>query len=273
MKILFDFDTMASGGAQRAKYDIARAFARYNAPVATEGMPGGGGRSVEIDAKVRKTADIEYREVVVLMKDGQRVIFRVKRSGDIYQVLVNGIAVPITEQHDQTAAIREIVDHLNARRKQFQKRLAAVRVPMKRGSGITTKMQIKQLAAKEAGLVVMIEDARAELAEITKESDPVAAAQTMDSAAAEEGSAAEVAGQASEVAGDTPASDPVPEADPALDSAAVAAAADETFELAASGAASEEAQEAQLPIVEGVVETSAPEVIETPAEPAAADGL
>lgn len=164
--ILFDFDKMAGNGSAQARYKIARAFARYNVPTATEGEKGGGSRAVEIDTKIRRVADIAFREVLVMMKDGQRVILRVKRSGDIYQVLVNGKVLPIKSQTDQGAAIREIADALNAGRAQFQKRLSAVRVPVKRGLLVTTRMQVRQLKAKIAGLDVMIEDAQQELADL-----------------------------------------------------------------------------------------------------------
>lgn len=165
MQPLFNFDDMTTGAA-RAKYQIARLFAKYRAPVAAEGQPGGGGQSVTIDPKLRREAGISYRNVHVAMKDNQTVTFRVKQTGDIFQVLINGKATPIKDQHDQGAAIREIVDALNARRARHQKGLSAAKVPMRRGVSVSVKMQVNQLKAKLTALDTMIEDAKQELAEI-----------------------------------------------------------------------------------------------------------
>lgn len=165
MDNLFNFDDMAAASS-RARYQIAKLFAKYRAPTASEDQPGGGGKSVEIDPKVRRSSDISYRDVHVTMKDGQKVTFKVKQTGDIYQVLVNGKATPIKDQHNQAAAIREIVDVLNARRARFQKALTIAKVPMKRGVSVSTRMQVKQLKSKLVGLDDMIEDAKMELAEI-----------------------------------------------------------------------------------------------------------
>lgn len=163
MKILFDFENMAGRASGAMKYRIAQAFAKYNAPTASEGQPGGGGRAVEIDPTIRRSSGIPYREVLVLMKDGQRVILRVKAPGDVFQVTVNGRQIAIKNQDDHQAAIREIVDVLNSGRAKFQKRMATVRVPVKRGLAMSSRMQLKQMRAKVSVLDAMIEDAREEL--------------------------------------------------------------------------------------------------------------
>lgn len=165
MENLFNFDDMATGSA-RAKYQIAKLFAKYRAPTASEDKPGGGGKSVEIDPKLRRSSGITYRDVHVAMKDSQTVTFRVKQTGDIFQVLVNGRAVPIKSQGNQADAIREIVDVLNARRARLQKVLTMAKVPMRRGASVSVRMQVNQLKSKLVGLDAMIEDAKMELAEI-----------------------------------------------------------------------------------------------------------
>lgn len=206
MKLLFDFDQLAGAGAARIKYRIAQAFERYNTDLAGTGKPGGGGQSVEINPTIRRSSGIPYREVQVMMKDGQRVLLRIKSPGDVFQVLVNGRALAIKNQDDHQAAIREIVDQLNSGRAAFQKRMGAVRAPMKRGLAVSSRMQSKQLKAKLIVLDTLIEDARAELAELgVVEATPITQPEPPPAAALVPEPTAPAA----------PAPSPEPQADPA----------------------------------------------------------
>ncbi len=84
----------------------------------------------DASAMVKKSSGIAYREAYLTMADSQRVTLRVKETGDIFQVLINDRLVPIKEQDDHKAAIKEIVSHLDAGRAKFQAAMAKVKTPL-----------------------------------------------------------------------------------------------------------------------------------------------
>jgi hypothetical protein len=162
-KNLFNFEDMAKSGLKTAK-KIADKFKKLNVPVA--GQPA-------IDAKVRRSSGISYREITIVFKDSQKVVLRVKQTGDIYQVLLNGRDIPIKHQDDQNKAIVEVANALNARRSAFQKTLAKVRVPIKsRGVTVTKKALVIKLTERSAELSEAISDAEVELAAVKSGKEP-----------------------------------------------------------------------------------------------------
>lgn len=86
--------------------------------------------SVDVDAKVRRAMDTSYREVQFGFADSQTVSFGVKKTGDIYQVKVNGRLMPIKSQDDHLKAVAEIVSAMDKGRSKFQAALAKVKVAL-----------------------------------------------------------------------------------------------------------------------------------------------
>ena len=115
-KLLFSFEDFSN------KDKAAKAVVKY--------FTRAGANAVQVDASgaVRRTSGVSYRELVLTFADSQSVTLRIKQTGDIYQVLLNGKVLPIKAQDDHTAAIAEIVKAMDAGRSAFQKKLAAAQV-------------------------------------------------------------------------------------------------------------------------------------------------
>lgn len=153
--ILIDFALLATDAA-RALRKVTQQFQRAGLPVL----------KAESDGRNKRTASISYREAVLSFEDSQQVLMRIKASGDIYQVLINGRLTPIKDQDDHAAAIKEIVAKLDKGRQAYQKRLAAMQ--MKPPEGIKTAApKLKDaLQAQLKSVTEQIAAAESELAQL-----------------------------------------------------------------------------------------------------------
>ena len=147
--ILFDFDNMAKG----AKV-AARQFTRAGANV------------VQTDAgtAVKRTSGVSYRELALTFADSQAVALRIKSTGDIWQVLINGKIVPIKSQDDHQAAVGEIVKALDAGRTKFQALLAKAKAKLPPTIRTAAPKLEAVLVEKRDGLKVAIQAVRDEIA-------------------------------------------------------------------------------------------------------------
>lgn len=116
--ILFEFENMKD--KDKATKEAVRYFKRAGAEVAQSA----------VSMSTKRTAGVSYREMMLTFADSQVVTLRVKQTGDIYQVLLNGAVIPIKNQDDHAKAIAEIVERLDAGRAKFQKKLAAALVKL-----------------------------------------------------------------------------------------------------------------------------------------------
>jgi len=118
------------------------------------------------DGKVRRSASVSYREVVINLRDNQTVALRVTQTGDVFQVLVNGKVTPIFAQGSPTEAINELALILDRTRAQHQKRLAALQV--KPPPSIRTAAPKLEATLREqiAQVDAQIAEAREELAQL-----------------------------------------------------------------------------------------------------------
>ena len=73
-----------------------------------------------VDPQIRTSSDIAYKTIDVTFADGQKLTLLVKESGDIFSVLLNGKALPLTAQDDQEAAMAEMVKAMDDGRAAFQ---------------------------------------------------------------------------------------------------------------------------------------------------------
>lgn len=152
--LLFSFEDMSVG--DKATKQAARQFARAGANVVQQ----------DVSSAVKRTAGVSYRELALTFADSQQVVLRVKQSGDIFQVLLNGKPLPIRNQDDHVQAVAEIVKAMDTSRTAFQKKLAAVQV--KPPAGIRTaapKMQ-QVLTEKRDALKEAIAEVQAKIVEL-----------------------------------------------------------------------------------------------------------
>lgn len=116
--LLFSFDDLST--KDRATKQVAKYFTRAGAaPV-----------QVDVSPQVRRTSDVSYRELLLVFADSQKVILRIKQTGDIFQVLLNGKVIPVRSQDDHAKAIAEVVGQLDASRTAFQQKLARTKVKL-----------------------------------------------------------------------------------------------------------------------------------------------
>lgn len=149
--LIFNFDDL--GGNDKAARKAVQQFHRAGASVVQS----------DASAGVKRTSGISYRELNLTFADSQRVAFRIKQSGDIFQVLLNGALLPIRSQDDHVGAIAEIAKAMDAGRTKFQEKLAATKV--KTPSGIRTAApRLEQaLTGKRDALKAAIVEVRTEI--------------------------------------------------------------------------------------------------------------
>lgn len=165
--ILFDFDNPAD--AQRSIKKVSQLLQRAGQPVV----------SAEFDAKIKRIQGIAagYREASFTLASGQIVTLRVKDSGDVYQVLLNGSVKPLKNHDDPIKAVGEIATMAEANQAKFQAALARKKVDMPAG--------IKTAAPKmEAALQARVTELQGQIAEKQKEVEALTAelGQTLDGA-------------------------------------------------------------------------------------------
>lgn len=131
---------------------------------------------VQVDdpQKLKRTSGISYKELNIILADGESILLRVKQSGDIYQVLINGKVIPIKHQDDQREALNEVIARSKADSSAFQKRLSRQKAKeidpentrASKRMAITTKMKILKLTEKRDTLLQEIQEAQEVLAEL-----------------------------------------------------------------------------------------------------------
>ena len=98
--------------------------------------------------------------------DSQRVLLRIKQSGDIFQVVLNGKPLPIKNQDDHVKAIAEIVKAMDAGRSRFQKLMAAAKVRPPAGIRTAAPRMEQVLTEKRDALRSAIDDVRQQIASL-----------------------------------------------------------------------------------------------------------
>lgn len=154
--ILFNFESLKQSSTGLKK--IISTFTRAGAKIV----------KTEIPPKIKRTAGEKYKEIYLSFGDSQIVIFRIKETGDIYQVLLNGKVIPLRNQEDHVLAIGEVVTAMESGRMAFQKKLARVKPKIPTGMKSTIPKKQEILKDRKAELLEAIEAAEAELAELKK---------------------------------------------------------------------------------------------------------
>ena len=153
MNLQIDYDGLGANAAT-ATHRVTQLMAREGLKVV----------EVKSDGRTRRTAGISYREVTMAFADSQHLLLRVKSTGDVYQVLVNGKVVPIKAQDDPSKAVAELVTMLDTGRARFQKRLAMLQMRPPPGLKTAAPKLRDALKAQIAQVDEQIDAAREELA-------------------------------------------------------------------------------------------------------------
>jgi hypothetical protein len=153
--LLFSFEDLSI--KDKAAKQAIRYFSRAGANVVQQDVP----------ATIKRSSGITYREMTLTFADSQNVVLRIKQSGDIFQVLVNGKALPIKNQDDQVKAIAEIVQAMDAGRTKFQKTLALTKVKPPAGIRTAAPRMEQALTQKRDALKESIASVRAEIASLS----------------------------------------------------------------------------------------------------------
>jgi hypothetical protein len=120
----------------------------------------------DVGASVKRSSGISYRELDLTFADSQRVTVRIKQSGDIFQVLLNGTLLAIRNQDDHVQAIGEIAKAMDAGRAKFQKKLAAAKVKTPPGIRTAAPKLEQVLIEKRDSLKSAIAETREQIAKL-----------------------------------------------------------------------------------------------------------
>lgn len=106
--LLFSFEELGVRSDAAAR-KVASQFGRAGAPVV----------QTDVSPRLMRSSGVTYREIRLTHADSQTTTLRVKQTGDVFQVLVNGKVMPIANQDDHGKAIAEVVKALDTGRAAF----------------------------------------------------------------------------------------------------------------------------------------------------------
>ncbi|WP_336273716.1 hypothetical protein [Vreelandella indica] len=156
-KLLFSFDDLTQ--KDKSVKVLEKYFKRAGANVV----------SVDVDPRIKRASGVSYREISITFSDSQVVKLRIKRPGDIYQVMLNRKVMPMANQDDHAKAIGEIIRAMDQGRSAFQKRMAKAKVKLPKRMTTAAPRMEKQLEEKRDALKEAVEDARKQLSELKPE--------------------------------------------------------------------------------------------------------
>lgn len=149
--LLFDFESLSS--KEKAAKQVTRYFAQAGAPVV----------QLEVGNTTRRTAGVSYRELMLTFADSQQITLRIKQSGDIYQVVLNGKLQPIKSQDDHLKAIAELAQAMDKGRSKFQQLLVAAKPTLPKGIRTAAPTLEQRLTEKRDALQTAVSEARTRL--------------------------------------------------------------------------------------------------------------
>lgn len=164
--LLFSFDDLSD--KNKVVQSVKKQFESLNLSVS----------SVDVPQRIKRTAGISYREVSMTFVDSQTVTLRIKKTGDIFEVRLNGKAIPIRNQDDQKKGLKEIADAVIKNQSAFQRKLAriAIKVPTK---GMRSTVSVVERQASK------IEEMKSAIEEYRKKTEELRAKRDADKAEAD----------------------------------------------------------------------------------------
>jgi hypothetical protein len=157
--LIFEFEKIAPSGGVTA--EAKRAFARAGASVV----------QVEAGAVQRGPGGIKFKPLSFVFADGQSLTMRIKETGDIFQVLLNGRARPIAHQDDHGEAIKELVAAMDQGRAGFVKAQAKKKVAVPSGVKSTVPRKIEAVTAQRDALQAEVSELEARVSAKRAERD------------------------------------------------------------------------------------------------------
>lgn len=154
MKLLIDYEALNPAKVATAMRRVTQLFVRAGLEVL----------SLASDGKTRRIAGVSFREVEMTFADSQRLGLRIKATGDVYEVRINGKVVPVSGQEDPAKAVAELVKMLDTGRAKFQKRMAAMKMTPPEGAKTAAPKLRETLVAQIAEVDAEIATATEELA-------------------------------------------------------------------------------------------------------------
>lgn len=154
---IFNFDELSADG--KAVQRMAKAFTRAGANVVQS----------ECDGRIKRTLSVSYKELAFTFADGQQIVLQIKKTGDVGTVKLNGKAVPIKNQDDQSKAVAELVKLMEAGRDKFQAALAKKKVALPKGIKTAAPKMQEVLTARVAELDGQIEAKKASIASLEQQ--------------------------------------------------------------------------------------------------------
>ena len=153
-KLLFSFEDMSA--KDKAAKLVSRHFRQAGAQVVQSSA----------DPRAKRSSGISYREMTLTFADSQTVVLRIKSTGDVYQVVVNGSITPIKNQDNHVAAIGEIAAMMDKGRTKFQAKLAKAAVKPPPGITTTAPKMKAVLTERRDNLIAAIAEVRADTADM-----------------------------------------------------------------------------------------------------------
>lgn len=151
--ILFDFENLKPEG--KSIKEVIKYFTRAGVTVIESNI-----------SNAKRSSGITYKEVMLTMADSQIVVFKVKQTGDIYQVTINGKLFAVHNQDSHASAIGEIAQALDAGRAAFQKKLAKAQVKLPPSIKTSQPNMEKALIEKRDSLKEAIQAVEDEIASL-----------------------------------------------------------------------------------------------------------
>lgn len=108
--------------------------------------------SATSDGKARRLAGYSYKTLDITFADSQHIELMIKQTGDVFQVKLNGLVIPLKDPDDHKASVKELVAKMDAGRSKFQKKMALVKVELPAGIRSTAAKQSVELAARVVDL-------------------------------------------------------------------------------------------------------------------------
>lgn len=149
--LVIDFGKLAENDKTAPK-DLLKVFKTAGAEIANSWV-----------GKAKRDSGVSFKPVFLVFADNQQIELRVKQTGDIYEVRLNGKAKPIKEQDDQKKAIAEVVNFVEANSNRFQTMLTKKIVKMPNDIQTTLKTLETTTADRKAELQAAIVEIKAEI--------------------------------------------------------------------------------------------------------------
>jgi chromosome segregation ATPase len=163
-QVALDFEKITKSGLM----PLTKKFARWKVEVA----------DIEATNKPKRESGMQIKSAMLKISTGQKLEIKVKNTGTIFQIKLNGKVLPIKHVDNMDKAVIEIVDYIQENEKSYlksqERRVAKLAAGEKKPSVRTTRAeQIDNYTAKVAELQAENENLVKQAADATSESEMI----------------------------------------------------------------------------------------------------